>query len=133
MPTAVDMQELANARARFPAPAMPPPGTVRLYQPGGLERLLHEAVGQRARVLAAPDPVKVPDVEASVALAIQPEQPLDLCQRNPTGRRRAAPPIEQPVVPVTLVPFAPAPQPARAHPQNLRRAKPMQLAAEGLQ
>ena len=107
---AVQVQQLPEAGTGLPAPAMPAPRLVLLDQPGGLQRLFHEAVGHRHPVLSPGNLMKVPHVEPGVALAIQPQHPLDLPGRHPTLRRAEQPLIDQPRIPIRFVALSPPPQ-----------------------
>src|SRR5512132_3321061 len=96
MRTAIDVQQLAQARPRFPPPPMPTARAMLLDQPRRLQRLFQEAVRDAHAVLASRDLIKVSDVEAAIALPIQPEQSLDLRRRDPTHGGLMAPFVDQP-------------------------------------
>ena len=84
MATAVEVQELAEARARLAAAAMAPPGAPLADEAGLVQRELDEGVGQGHAVIAPGKVVEVPHVEAGVpvarpvAFAIQAQDALDL-------------------------------------------------------
>jgi len=96
MPTAVQMQQLAEAGARLPAPAMAPPRLALGDQAGGLQGLLHECVAEAHAVLAPGQLVEVADIEPLISLAIEREQALHVGDRARLGegicRRRSKSP-----------------------------------------
>src|SRR5262245_23189755 len=107
MRAAVDVQELAKPGARRPSTPMPASGPMFLYQPRGLERVFQEAVRHRRAVLASRNLMKVPDVEPSILLAIQAQQPLDFRRGDPAHRRGVAPLVDQPDVAVGFISLPP--------------------------
>ena len=138
MPAAVEVQELAQARPRRPAPPMPAPRAPLAHQPGRLQRLLHERVGHRHAVLTPGDLIEVPHVEPgvpvarSVAVAVEREQPLHLGQRHRPRRGRALPVVVDPREPVLLVAPAQPTHRASADAQHLRHVNPGLPSAERL-
>ena len=98
MPTAVEMQQLAETGARVPAPAMTTPGLALGHQAGGLQGFLHERIAKAHAVLAPRQLVKVADVEALISLAIQREQALDVRDGGPLGRGNLPAPVQEPLV-----------------------------------
>ena len=78
MPTAIEMQQLAEAGPRLAAPPMAPARLMFGHQAGALQGLFHEGVAEAHAVLAARELVEVADVEALVAVPIQRKQPLNL-------------------------------------------------------
>ena len=87
MRTAINVQQLPEAGPRLPPPTMAASRPVLLHQAGRLQRLLHPAVGHRHPVLPRDDLVKVSDIEARIALAIEPQHPLDFARRDWRARR----------------------------------------------
>ena len=129
---AVKVQQLAETRPRLAPPAMAAAGSAPADQVGGLQRLLHEAIGQRHPVLAPDDLMEVPDVEPVVTLGVEPHDPLHLRHGRAPRRGRAAPVIEQALEPVVFIPPAQAPHGARAHAQNLGHVDPRLPLLQGL-
>src|SRR2546425_13375412 len=77
-------------------------------------------IRQGHRVIAAREVVEMPAIEAGVALAVEPEDALDLGQRCAPRGGRAAPAIPEPVVAVPLVAQPPATHGAiRSSPESL--------------
>src|SRR5258705_6942105 len=130
MPAAIEMEQLAEAAPLLPRPPMTTARLKPRHEPGRLEGLFHEAVGQRDRVLAPDRLVEMSHIEAAVTLAIEPEHALDLRQRHPSLRRSPMPFVNQSVVPANLIPPAQSPQRARRNSNDLRRAEPMHLATQ---
>ena len=132
MAAAVEVQELAEARARLAAAAMAPPGAPLADEAGLLERELDEGVGQGHAVIAPGEVVEVPHVEAGVpvarpvALAIQAQDALDLRDGRFAARGLAAAPIVQAQDAVALIPGAPAAQAARVDAENVGALQPRQ-------
>ena len=126
MGAAVQVQELAKTRAGLAAPAMPAARATRGHQPGCLQGRLHEGVGEGHLLVPTHELVEVPDVEPRVPLPIETQDPLDLGKRRQPGRRALAPPIQQPVIPHSLLPGAPPAQAARMHPQDVCGLQPCQ-------
>ena len=126
VPTAIQVQELAEAGPRLAAPTVPPTCLPFGEQPRLLQGLLHVAVRQRHGVLAPRDLVEVPTIESRVPLSIELEHALELRHWHATLRRRA-PLIHQAVVAPALVALPPPAEIARRHPQNLRGLEPVNL------
>jgi hypothetical protein len=103
------MQEFAETGAWLPPAAMATAWLVLGHQAGGLQRFLHEGVAEADAVFAPGQLVKVSDVEAQIALAIEGQQALHLGNRRPLGRRELPPTIQQTIVAVVLQPPAQAP------------------------
>src|SRR5262249_31523079 len=114
MATAVEVEQLAEAGARLAASAGAGPGAPPRGPPGALQRLLHEGIGEWDTVLGARLAEKVADVEALVVGPIKVQPSLHLGDGRPFRRRHLPPPIQQPVIPVTLVPEPQAPDAAGA-------------------
>src|SRR5450759_189463 len=104
------MEELAKARAWLAPAPMPAPRPMLLDQAGRLQRLFQKAIRHRDAVLSADNLMKVPDTEAGVPLAIEPQQSLDLGRRHPTNRGTMQPLVDQPHIPVLLIPLTPPSQ-----------------------
>ena len=133
MRAAIEMQQLAEARPRLPSSPMPAPRAMLLDQAGRLQRVLHEAVRDRHRVLPPRNLKKVPHVKPRIPLSIEPEHQLDLRRGHPSLRWTEQPPVEQPALPMRLKPLTPPSKRPRRPSQNLGRAEPVQLAAQGSQ
>ena len=100
------MEQLAKARAGLPPPSMPPARLPLRQQAGLLQRLLHVAIGQRHAMFAAHDLMKVLAIEPAIAVAVQPQHPLELDARHAMFRR-TAPLVDQPVIAPALIPLTP--------------------------
>src|SRR5262245_19944105 len=98
MPTAIDVEQLTEARARLAPTAMPPARPMLLYQAGRLQGLFEEAVGDGDAVLARGHLMKVPHIESPIPLPIEAQQPLDFRRRDPPNRGRMPPFVDQPDV-----------------------------------
>ena len=133
MPTAIEVQQLPEARAGLAAAAMAAAGLMFGDQARGLERLFHEGVAEAHAVLPAGELMKVADVEALIAIPVQGEQVLDLRERGPLGRRRLASTIEQAVIAVMLELPAQAPDAAGAAAEDISGLQPGELAVESSQ
>jgi hypothetical protein len=94
MATAVEVQQLAEARARLTAAAMPAPGLVLGDEAGRLQSLLDEGIAEADVVVAPGELMEVADVEAVGAVALESEHPLDLGDGGALGRGRAPAAIE---------------------------------------
>lgn len=86
MPTAIEVEELAEARARLPAPTMAAAGLVLGDEAGGLQGLVHERVTEAHAVVPPGELMEVANVEALVAVAVEREHVLDLADRGAFGR-----------------------------------------------
>jgi hypothetical protein len=86
MPTAIEVQEFAEARARLAAAAVPGAGAALGEQAGELPGRLHRGVGQRDGIVATGDLIEVAAIEAEIALAVEPQHPLDVGDRGAAGR-----------------------------------------------
>src|SRR5439155_25428719 len=129
MRAAVQMQQLAEARAGLAAPAMPAARATLGHQPSLLQGRLHKGVGEGHVLVATHELVEVPDVESRVPLPIEAQDALDLGKRREPRRGPLAPPIQQPVIAHPLLPRAPSTQAPRVHPQNIRSLRPCQRPA----
>src|SRR3989475_9419898 len=116
--TAIEVQQLPEARAGLAAPAMATARVLFGDQARGLERCLHEGVAEAHAVLPAGQLMKVADIEALIAIAGEGGQGLDLGKRGPPGRRRLAPTIEQALIAEALELPAQASDAAGASPQG---------------
>ena len=133
MPAAVEMQQLAKTGARLAAPPVPAARPVWGDEPRALQRLVDEGIAEAHLVVPPGELVKVPDVEAGIALAVERQDPLHLGHGGPLGRRRPAPPI---VELVDAVAFELPPQAAHAAgtaAQDLGGLDPGQLAGQRVQ
>ena len=84
--------------------------------------------------MVAPDQlVEVAHVEALVALAVEPEDPLELGQGDPPGRGRLAAAIEQPGDSVLFKPRAPAAHGPRTQADDIGHMQPRLAAMQGVQ
>jgi hypothetical protein len=128
--TPVEMQHLAEAGPRLAPHPVPAPRPILAHQPCGLQGLLHEAVGQRHRVLPPGDLMKVPAVEPPVLVPVESQNPLDLFVRRPALRGSAPSPVDKPLDSVPLPTHSPPPQCPWAHLQNVRRLPPAVLATD---
>jgi len=133
MTTPVEVQQLAEARARFASTAMAPPRLVLGHQPGGLQRLLHERIAELRAVLPAGELVEVPHVEALVAIAVELEPALDLGDGCPFRRRRLPAAIEESLIAEVLQPPPDAAHRAGVVAQDVRGLHPGQLPVDGAQ
>jgi hypothetical protein len=129
MGTAVEVEQLAEARPRLAPPAMPPARAPFREQAGALQGALDERVAQRHAMVAPGQVAEMAPIEAGVALAIEAQHALDLGQRHASGRGGAPPAI----VTAALIAQAPAPEPPWAPAENLFGRRPRELATEGLQ
>src|SRR6185503_1510333 len=111
MAAAVEMQQLAEARARLAAPPVAAAGAVLGHEPGAL--------------------VEVADIEPLIAVAVEREQALDLAHGGPLRRGHLPAAIEQSVIAVVLQLPSQAPDAAGAAAQDLGRLDPGQLAIQG--
>ena len=130
MPTAIEVEQLAEAGAGRAPAAVAAPGPMLGHQARALQRLLHKRVAEGDAVVAAGLAQEVPDVEALVVRPIEVQHPLDFGNRRALGRRRLTAPIHQPVIAVVLV--AP-PQPSntpRAPAEDVGSLEPRQLPTE---
>ena len=99
---------------------------------GLAERELDEGVGQGHAVIAPGEVIEVPHVEAGVAvarpvaLAIQAQDALNLCERRLAARGLVAAPIVQAQHAVALIAGAPAAQTARMDAKNVGALQPRQ-------
>src|SRR4029453_10710098 len=98
---------------------MPPTRPMLLDQPGGLQRLFEEAIGDGHAVLALRHLVKVPHIEPAIPLPIQTQQALPFPRRDSPDRRRGAALIDQPDIAMLLIPLTPAAETARGEPENV--------------
>jgi len=130
MPTAIEVQQLPEARAGLAAAAMAAAGLMFGDQARGLERLFHEGVAEAHAVLPAGELMKVADVEALIAIPVKGEQVLDLRERGPLGRRRLASTIEQAVIAEVLELPAQASDAAGASSEDVGRLQPSELAVD---
>src|SRR5713226_6430121 len=100
MRAAVQMQELAEAPPRLPAPPVPAAGAALGDEPGRLQREFDEAVGQCHAVVAPRELVEVADIEPGMAvpravpLAVEAQDAFDLGERGMPRRRLLASPVE---------------------------------------
>jgi hypothetical protein len=82
----IQVQQLAEAGARFAAAAMAAAGAAFANQPRLLQRKPDKAVGQGHAALALGEAMKVAHVPAEVPLSIQPQDAGDLgCRRLARG------------------------------------------------
>ena len=125
-------EQLAEARPRLATTPVPSAHPMLLHQPGRLQRLFQKAIRNRDAVVPPRNLMKVAHIEALIPLPIQPEQPLDLRRRHPPHRGRCHRLSTSPTDRL-LIPLAPPSQRPRRPPQDVRRPKPVPLAAEGLQ
>jgi hypothetical protein len=88
MRTAVQMEQLAEARPGLAPPPVPPARPMLLDQARRLQGLLQKAIRHGDAVLAPRNLVKVPDIKAAIPLPVEPEQPLDLGRRTDGDCRR---------------------------------------------
>jgi hypothetical protein len=127
---AVEMEQLPEARAGLAPAAVAAPGAVLGHEAGHLPRLLDEGVAERHAVLSVGAAPEVADIEAGIAIAVEAQQPLDLGNRGPFGRRRPPAPIEQLLHAIALeLPPQPAHAPG-APAENVRRLQPGELPTE---
>jgi hypothetical protein len=130
VPTAVEMEQLAEAGARLAAAAMATPRLVLGHQAGGLQGLLHKGIAKAHAVFAAGQLVKMSDVEAQVPLAIEGQQALHLGDRGALRRRRLPPAVQQAVVPEMPQPPADPPDRARTVAQDVGGLHPGQFPVD---
>jgi len=131
MAAAVEVPQLAEARARLAAPPVAAAGAVFGDEARTLQGLLDEGVAEADAVLPARELVEVPHIEPLIAVAVEGEQALDLGHRGPLGRGHLPAAIEQPVIAVALqLPSQPA-DAAGAAAEDLGRLDPGQLAVQG--
>src|ERR1051325_6573962 len=110
MATAIKVHELAETGARLATPPMASAGPTLGDEAGGVQGLLHEAVGHGDAVVAPCDVIEVAHVEAgvaiarAVAIATEGQEALHLGERDRARRGRAAPVIVEPIKPARLVP-----------------------------
>src|SRR3989449_5698984 len=128
MPTAIEVQQLPEARAGLAAAAMAAAGLMFGDQARGLERLFHEGVAEAHAVLPAGELMKVADVEAPIAIPGKGEQVLGLRERGPRWRPRLASTIEQAVIAEVLELPAQASDAAGASSEDVGRLQPSELA-----
>ena len=126
---AIEMQQLAEARAGLAPAPMGSPRAPFAHEARLLQRELDEAVGERHAVLPARELVEVPHVEAAIGLAIEPQDALDLESRRVPARGLPALVVE-PQRPVGFKPGAPAPQAAGIQAQNVGGLQPRQRSTE---
>jgi hypothetical protein len=100
---AVEVQQLAKARAGFPPPAMATPGAALGHEARGLQGELDEGVGEGHRVIAPGELVEVPDIEAGVVLAIEAQDSLHLGAGRREVRGALAAAIEQAELGILLI------------------------------
>ena len=131
MPTAVQVEQLAETGARLPAPAMATPGLVLRHQAGGRQGFLHERIAKAHAVLASRQLVKVADIEALIPLAIQREQALDVGDGGALGRGNLPAPVQEPLVAELPQPPANAPDRARTVAQDVGGLDPRELPING--
>ena len=129
MSTAVEVQQLADARPGLAPSAMPPTGAALTHQAGLLQRQLHEAIGQRHPMIAPSEAVEVAHVPAGKALSVQPHDMLHL-ERRRLARRRQLPPIVQRHGAAGFKPRPPAPHTAGLNAQHVRCLQPRQGATQ---
>ena len=98
MATAIEVQQLAEARPWLPPTPMAAARPVLDLEPGRLQGLFHERVAEAHAVLPPSELVKVSDVEALVAVAIELQHALQLGDGRSLGRRGLAAAIEQAVI-----------------------------------
>src|SRR5262249_13384451 len=127
MPTAIEMQQLAEAGARLSAPAMAPSRPARGDEAGGLQGFLHERVAEAHTVLAPGQLVEVADIEALIPLAIEREQTLHVSDRGALGRRNLPATVQKALVAEMLQPPAHAPNRARTVAQDVGGLAPCEL------
>jgi hypothetical protein len=109
MRTAIQVQELAKASAGLPPSAVPAPRPGRAHQPGRLQGQPDEAMGRPHRVLPPGEAVKVADIPARKALAIEPQNALHFRRRRLAARRAHPPAVIEGHGPAGFIPGAPAP------------------------
>ena len=95
MAATVEMQQFPETGPRLAPPPVAAPGAALGHEPRPLEGGLDQRVGEGHAVIPPGQLVEVPDIEPVVPLAIQPEDPLELAQGDPPGRRGLAAAIEQ--------------------------------------
>src|SRR6267142_1352850 len=123
----------AQAGAGLAPTAMPAPRPPFGEQPGALQGALDERVTERNAVVPAHEIVEMAAIEASVALAIEPQQALDLRHGHAPRRGRAAAAIPEAIVAAALIAQAPATEPTRDPAENVFGLRPGELATEGRQ
>jgi hypothetical protein len=131
MATAVEVQQLAEARPRLAAATMATPGLLFRNEARGLQGLLDEGIAEAHAVVTARELMEVADIEALVAIAIEGEQPLDVGHGRPLGRGRLAAPIEQPVIAVVLELPAQAADTAGSAAEDVGGLQPGEFAGQG--
>jgi len=129
----VDQNHVSKARTWLTTHTMSPTRLLPLHQPRFLQQLLHRRVRQLHSVLPPHRLMKVPHIPPTVPLPVQPQNPLHLPYRRTSDRRHPPSSVQKPRVTVLLEPHPPPPQSSRAHPQNLRRSKPVNLPRQRLQ
>jgi hypothetical protein len=125
---AIEMQQFAEARARFAPSAMATPGAPPRHEPGFLEGELDETIGERHAVIAARQVMEVAHVEPDELLTIQAQDALDLERRRLAARRAAA--VIQPETAIGLKAGSPPAQRARIEAENVSGLQPGQRAAQ---
>jgi len=119
MGAAIEVQQLAHARARLAAASVPAPRPPLAHEPGFLERQPHEAIRQGDAMLAPREAVEVADVPAAIAVLIESQNALHLPHRGLPARRLPATPVVQADHAVRFIPGPPPPQAAGVDPQNI--------------
>src|SRR5437773_267541 len=130
MPTAVEVEQFAETRARLAAPAVPAARLLPGDQARHRQRLLDEGVAEAHAVLAPGQLMEVTDVEALVAVAVEGEHPLDLRHGRALGRGGLLPAVEQPLVPLVLKLPAQTPDAARTAPEDVGGLQPGELTGD---
>src|SRR5215468_4708690 len=75
---AVQMQQLAEARARLAPAAMPTAGAAFGHEPRALQSLLDEGIAEPHLMMPSRELVKMADIEAGIVLAVEREHALQL-------------------------------------------------------
>src|SRR5437773_1830301 len=119
MGTAIEMQQLAHAGAGLATAPMAAARAPLAHEPGFLQGEPDEAIGERHRVIAPGKAIEVADVPAGEALAVQPQDALDLGGRGLAPRRAHPAPIIQRHRPAGLIAGAPAPHAAWIEAQDV--------------
>jgi len=127
---AVEVQQLAKARAGFPPTAMASPGAALGHEARGLQGEFDERVGEGHRVIAPGELVEVPNVEADIVLAIEAQDALHLGARRREVRGALAAAIEQAELGILLIASPPPAQRSWMDRQNVCRLQPRETACQ---
>jgi hypothetical protein len=129
----IEVQQLPETGPRLPPSAVASPRSALRHEAGRLPRRLDQRVGKGHGMLAAGELMKVPDIEALVALPIEPQDALEFDQGHAPGRRGPAAAIEQTRHPELLKSRTPAPDRPWAQADDIGHLEPRLPAMEGME